>query len=70
MNGLTVDGGAVWALTANRLARIDIATGSLSTADISARQIFPVDLWTSADRFVVIAEEDSVEGKPPVQVLH
>ncbi|MFE6055607.1 PQQ-binding-like beta-propeller repeat protein [Kitasatospora sp. NPDC056446] len=69
VTGLVVDGTSVWAMTRDRLARIDTATGRQSAQlDVNGTaSLYPVDLSVSGpSRFTVVAE-DGTRDEPPVR---
>lgn len=69
MTGLLVDGTSVWALTRDKLTRVDAATGRQSAElDVNdTESVHPVDLSVSGrNRFTVVAE-DGTRDEPPVR---
>ncbi|MFJ9696096.1 PQQ-binding-like beta-propeller repeat protein [Kitasatospora sp. NPDC101183] len=71
VTGVLLDGDSVWALTRNRLTRIEAATGRLTRElDVNGTaSLYPVDLaLAGTERFTVVAE-DGTRDEPPVRGL-
>ncbi|MFD7581289.1 PQQ-binding-like beta-propeller repeat protein [Kitasatospora sp. NPDC059817] len=69
VTGLLVDGASVWALTRDKLTRVDAATGRKSSElDVNdSKSVHPVDLSVSGPgRFTVVAE-DGTRDEPPAR---
>ncbi|MBV2155459.1 PQQ-binding-like beta-propeller repeat protein [Kitasatospora sp. SUK 42] len=69
VTGVLVDGTSVWAMTRDRLTRVDGATGRRSRElDVNdTASLYPVDLSaTGTGRFTVVAE-DGTRDEPPVR---
>ncbi|MER6301252.1 hypothetical protein ABT247_17040, partial [Kitasatospora sp. NPDC001539] len=69
VTGVLVDGDAVWAMTRDKVTRIDAATGrrnrELDVNDTAS--LYPVDLSAAGrERFTVVAE-DGTRDEPPVR---
>ncbi|MEU9047278.1 MULTISPECIES: PQQ-binding-like beta-propeller repeat protein [unclassified Kitasatospora] len=72
VTGLAVDGTSVWAMTRDRVARVDTATGRQSAElDVNGTaSLYPVDLSVSGpERFTVVAE-DGTRDEPPVRGMN
>ncbi|MFI9159224.1 outer membrane protein assembly factor BamB family protein [Kitasatospora aureofaciens] len=69
VTGVLVDGGSVWAMTRDKLTRVDAATGRRSRElDVNdTASLYPVDLAVAGrERFTVVAE-DGTGDEPPVR---
>ncbi|MEU4119432.1 hypothetical protein AB0F71_33665 [Kitasatospora sp. NPDC028055] len=69
VTGVLVDGTSVWAMTRDKLTRIDAATGrqrrELDVNDTAS--LYPVDLSVAGrEQFTVVAE-DGTRDEPPVR---
>ncbi len=71
VTGVLLDGDSVWAMTRNRLTRIEASTGRTTRQlDVNGTaSLYPVDLaLAGAERFTVVAE-DGTRDEPPVRGL-
>ncbi|MFE5586803.1 PQQ-binding-like beta-propeller repeat protein [Kitasatospora sp. NPDC056531] len=69
VTGVLVDGASVWAMTRDKLTRVDAQTGRRSRElDVNdTASLYPVDLSVAArERFTVVAE-DGTRDEPPVR---
>ncbi|MFF2146279.1 PQQ-binding-like beta-propeller repeat protein [Kitasatospora sp. NPDC058190] len=69
VTGVLVDGTSVWAMTRDKLTRVDAATGRQSRElDVNdTTSLYPVDLSVAGrERFTVVAE-DGTRDEPPVR---
>ncbi|MEV7596305.1 PQQ-binding-like beta-propeller repeat protein [Kitasatospora sp. NPDC089797] len=69
VTGVLVDGGSVWAMTRDKLTRVDAATGRRSRElDVNdTASLYPVDLAVAGrEQFTVVAE-DGTRDEPPVR---
>lgn len=69
VTGLLVDGGSVWAMTRDKLTRVDAATGRQSRElDVNdTASLYPVDLAVSGREHFTVVAEDGTRDEPPVR---
>ncbi|MER7767559.1 PQQ-binding-like beta-propeller repeat protein [Kitasatospora sp. NPDC096140] len=69
VSGLVVDGTSVWAMTRNRITRVDAATGRRNAElDVNGTSsLYPVDLSVSGPKQFTVVAEDGTRDEPPVR---
>ncbi|MER7581524.1 PQQ-binding-like beta-propeller repeat protein [Kitasatospora sp. NPDC097691] len=69
VTGLVVDGTSVWAMTRDRITRVDTVTGR-RTAEMDVNgtsSLYPVDLSVSGPKRFTVVAEDGTRDEPPVR---